>query len=149
MQPTVRSALPTDLDAMVDLLGLLFAQEADFTPNPELQRAALSRILASPELGCLLVALVQGEAIGMASLLYTISTAEGGAAAWLEDMVVHPDFRNMGVGSRLLKEATRTCREKGIRRITLLTDKSNDSAKRFYAHHGFSESAMVPFRLYC
>lgn len=149
MQPNVRAACPNDLDTMVDLLGLLFAQEADFEPNREHQRRALSSILSSPELGSLLVALVQGEVVGMVSLLYTISTAEGGTAAWLEDMVVLPEFRNSGAGSRLLEEAQRICHEKGIRRITLLTDKNNHSAKRFYTRHGFCESAMVPFRRHC
>lgn len=146
MPPVVRSACPNDLDAMVELLGLLFAQEADFAPNRGLQRSALSSILSSPGLGTLLVALVDGEVVGMVSLLYTISTAEGGAAAWLEDMVVLPELRNSGVGSRLIEEATRVCHEKGIRRITLLTDKNNHSAQRFYMRHGFYESAMVPFR---
>lgn len=149
MQLTVRAACLDDLDAMVGLLQLLFAQEADFEPNPERQRVALRAILAAPELGTLLVAEVQTEVIGMVNLLYTISTAEGGVAAWMEDMVVHPRFRGVKIGSRLLDAAVEICRSKAIQRLTLLTDQSNESAQRFYRRHGFATSEMVPFRRRC
>lgn len=148
MELVVRDATPDDLNAMVDLLGLLFSQEADFQPDPDRQRQALSKILAARELGSVLVAQAQGKVVGMVSLLYTISTAEGGAAAWLEDMVVHPDFRGHGIGSLLLDAAAKTCRTKGVRRVTLLTDRSNAPAQRFYQRHGFVASAMTPYRRY-
>jgi GNAT superfamily N-acetyltransferase len=143
---TVRRACVQDLDAMVELLGILFSQEADFAPNPEHQRTALLKILQSPELGTLLVAHDDFVVVGMVSLLYTVSTAEGGAAAWLEDMVVRPQLRHQGLGKRLLSAALDVCRSKGIRRVTLLTDRTNELAQRFYRQHGFADSAMTPMR---
>jgi len=146
MELTVRAARLEDLEAMVELLGRLFGQEAEFHANPERQRAALRSILALPDHGSLLVAQWLPEIVGMVSLHYTISTAEGGTAAWLEDMVVDPRFRGRGVGSRLVEAAFATCRTKGVRRVTLLTDKVNASAQRFYRRHGFAESPMLPMR---
>lgn len=35
----------------------------------------------------------------------------------------------------------------GCRRITLLTDKANESAQRFYKKHGFAPSTMIPMRI--
>lgn len=149
MQLTVRAACLDDLDAMVGLLQLLFTQEADFEPHPERQRVALRAILAAPEFGTLLVAQVEAEVVGMVSLLYTVSTAEGGVAAWLEDMVVQPRWRGAQIGSRLLDAAVEICRSKAIHRLTLLTDTCNESAQRFYRRHGFAASEMVPFRRRC
>ena len=79
--------------------------------------------------------------------LFTVSTAEGGRAAWLEDMVVHPARRGHGIGERLVHEALSGAQAAGCSRVTLLTDATNSSAMRFYLRAGFVRSHMVPFRL--
>ena len=65
----------------------------------------------------------------------------------LEDLVIRQEHRGQGYGSRILKHAIEFARQKKFLRITLLTDKPNQSRK-FYLKHGFSESGMVPMRLY-
>jgi GNAT superfamily N-acetyltransferase len=84
----------------------------------------------------------------MVSLLFTISTAEGGPVCWLEDMVVRPHQRGSGVGSLLLHHAIEHARGNGYRRITLLTDRVNAGAIRFYGRHGFRPSEMNVLRLH-
>ncbi len=83
----------------------------------------------------------------MVSLLFTVSTAEGGPACWLEDMVLHPNWRHSGLGTRLLQHAMDWARNRGFARISLLTDKTNEGAIRFYQRQGFVESAMTVLRL--
>jgi GNAT superfamily N-acetyltransferase len=83
----------------------------------------------------------------MVSILYTVSTAEGGRAAWLEDMVVSPELRGSGIGEQLLQTALKESRAAGCKRITLLTDAVNERAIQFYARTGFKPSAMIPLRL--
>ena len=83
----------------------------------------------------------------MITILFTVSTVEGGRAAWLEDMVVHPDWRRRGIGRHLLNHALAEVKMAGGTRITLLTDCKNRQAMRFYSRAGFVRSAMVPFRL--
>ena len=143
----VRRATPADVPQLCGLLTLLFAQEADFTPDPERQTRALSLIIEQPDVGHIYCA-TDGKLIaGMVSILFTISTAEGGRAAWLEDMVVNPAYRGSGIGKRLLNEAIRQARSAGCSRITLLTDATNTLAMQFYGRSGFVRSQMVPFRL--
>jgi len=81
------------------------------------------------------------------NLLFTVSTAEGGPAAWLEDLVVLPDRRGRGIGGELLAAAIASARGRGCTRITLLTDETNAPAQRFYGRAGFKRSRMVPYRL--
>jgi ribosomal protein S18 acetylase RimI-like enzyme len=140
-------AAAKDLPQMVDLLTVLFTDEAEFQPNPEKQRRALEAILANPTIGTIYVAREGKRVVAMASLLYTISTAEGGKAAWFEDLVVHPDERKRGIGEALLKHVVTQARAAGITRITLLTDMQNERAQAMYRRAGFVGSPMRPMRL--
>jgi ribosomal protein S18 acetylase RimI-like enzyme len=147
MAIAIEPARAQDLPPMADLLGRLFAQEADFHPDPEAQLRGLRLILAAPDQGQLLVAR-EGEAVlGMVSLLWSVSTALGGPVAWLEDLVVAPERRGQGLGRALLAAAVALCRDRSLDRITLLTDRDNARARAWYAASGFRASAMVPMRL--
>ncbi len=143
----INLATAKDIPAMSALLGILFSQEAEFQPDENAQYRGLVSIINQPELGVIIVARKGGEVLGMVSLLYTISTALGSRVAILEDMVVSPNARGSGVGTKLLQYAIQFARLKGCQRITLLTDADNTSAHSLYQKQGFTPSAMIPFRL--
>lgn len=143
----ISPATKFDIPALCGLLDILFSQEAEFSPNHESQSRGLALIIGSPDVGHILVARKGNEVVGMAGLLYTVSTALGGKVALLEDMVVSPAARGAGIGTQLLQKAVELARRNGCRRITLLTDNVNVSAQRFYQTHGFSLSPMIPMRL--
>lgn len=143
----ITPASSSDIPALCDLLKLLFSQEADFKPDDDAQRRGLARIISSPDIGLIVVARQDGQVVGMVNLLYTVSTALGDRVALLEDMVVSPSARGVGVGSQLLEQAIQCARLNGCKRITLLTDKVNKSAQRFYKRLGFDFSEMIPMRL--
>lgn len=142
----IRTATRKDLPALTSLLGQLFAQEAEFVPNPAASARGLAMILASPGTGTILVADRDDRAAGMVVLLYTVSTALGARVAILEDMVVDQASRGDGIGRQLLAHAIETARTGGCQRITLLTDHDNIKAHRLYQSVGFTRSPMVPFR---
>jgi ribosomal protein S18 acetylase RimI-like enzyme len=135
-----------DLPALVELLGVLFAQEAEFQPDAAKQAAGLRAILRAADVGRVLVARDGSEVVGMVGLLFLPSTALGGRVAVLEDMVVRPDCRGSGTGSELLRAAVAHAAAAGCLRITLLTDADNAAAQRFYGRHGFERSPMIPMR---
>jgi GNAT superfamily N-acetyltransferase len=143
----IRPATADDIPQLCTLLSILFTQEADFQPDAGKQSAALRQILEHPETARILVLREGDDIIGMVSLLFTISTACGGKAALLEDMIVHPARRGDGLGGTLLQAAIALARREGCLRITLLTDRANDAAMRFYQRHGFGISEMMPLRL--
>lgn len=143
----ISPATLSDIPQLCELLELLFSQEAEFQPNRALQSAGLRQIIEHPDGGQILVLRNGRSIIGMVNLLFTISTALGGRVAILEDMVIQSARRGSGSGSILLQAAINLARSSGCRRITLLTDRTNGSAQRFYQRHGFSSSAMIPLRL--
>lgn len=136
-----------DLPDLVALLGILFSQEAEFIPDDARQTRALDKILSDESVGRVYVAREDGRVVAMATLLYTISTAEGGVAALLEDVIVLPGNRGRGVGTALLKHALEEARKQGVLRITLLTDAQNSRAQSLYLKLGFAPSSMTPMRL--
>ncbi len=123
------TATAKDLPQLVELLHVLFTDEAEFQPNADKQKRALEAILANPTLGRLFVA------------------REGGKAALFEDLVVHPDERKRGIGEALLKHVVAQARADGVLRITLLTDMQNERAQAMYRRAGFVGSPMRPMRL--
>ena len=140
-------AVSKDLPQLVALLGQLFEQEAEFTADAVKQEAALKLIFADPSLGRLYVARDGSRVVAMASLLFTVSTAEGGKAALFEDLVVRPDYRKQGIGARLLEYVIAQARAEGVLRMTLLTDMQNEQAQVLYRKLGFVGSPMKPMRL--
>jgi len=143
----IAAATPRDVSALVHLLSLLFAVEKDFTPDPVRQRRGLLKIIREPRSGIILVMKKGSAVVGMVNLIFTVSTAEGGRVAILEDLVLEPGYRGQGLGSKLVRYAIRYVRDRGMTRITLLTDRTNRRAITFYQRQGFIRSAMIPLRL--
>ncbi|MDB6110348.1 MAG: hypothetical protein JWR69_2098 [Pedosphaera sp.] len=144
----IEPATLDDLPQLADLLIELFTAESDFQPDRTKQLRGLRHIIEHPEIGRILVAREGSEIVGMVSLLFTISTAEGGPVALLEDMIVRSTHRGQGLGPRLLQHAIQCAQAQGLSRITLLTDGHNAKAIGLYAKHGFKPSGMLPMRLH-
>jgi GNAT superfamily N-acetyltransferase len=141
------TALPVDVPQLVELLGVLFTQEHELSPDPERQRRALELILADPSRARIYVARAGGKVIGMAALHFTTSTAEGGRVAGLEDCVVHPEQRGKGTGEKLLSYVLEQAKAEGALRVMLLTDGDNAGAQALYRKMGFTPSSMLAMRL--
>ena len=147
MNRKISIACLNDLPELADLLNDLFTQDIEFVPDLEKQKNGLEAIIRNPEIGEILVLKGDGKILGMVGLLYSISTALGGKVAILEDMIIHQDYRQKGLGKELLGEAIRFSKERNCLRLTLLTDFNNDTAINFYQHFGFKRSEMIPMRL--
>ena len=143
----IEMATTSDVPMLCILLDCLFSQEVEFKPDHKTQSRGLEMILNNNNIGNIFVAKKNEKIIGMVILLYTVSTALGERVVLLEDMVVSPDERELGIGSMLLDHAVKYATEKGCKRITLLTDKMNIRAQKFYKQHKFNCSSMIPFRM--
>lgn len=137
----------SDLPQLVELLGILFTQEAELSPDPEKQRRALEIILAEPARARIFVAREGDAIVAMAALHFTTSTAEGGKVAWFEDCIVRPERRGKGIGKALLEHVIAQARAEGALRVMLLTDGDNATAQALYRKSGFRDSSMLAMRL--
>ena len=147
MKPQFGTAQPADVPQLVELLGILFAQEAELSPDPEKQRRALEIILSDASRARLYVARDGNTIVAMAALHFTTSTAEGGRVAWFEDCIVRPEHRRKGIGKALLEHVVAQARAEGALRVMLLTDGDNERAQALYRKAGFGDSSMLAMRL--
>jgi len=142
----IEPATIEDLDELVDLLTVLFGEEADFQPDPRKQETGLRLILEQPSRGRIFVVRNDNAIFGMVSLLFSISTAAGGFALNMEDVIIHPEHRHQGYGTQLMEHVFDFARKKDFTRITLLTDKMSAESQSFFRKHGFEHSEMIPMR---
>jgi GNAT superfamily N-acetyltransferase len=143
----VEPATIEDLPALAALVMELLELQEDFTPNREAQEIGIRLILEEPNRGRIFVLRHDERIIAMVNLLFTISTAMGGFVILMEDVVVHPDHRGQGYGSRLVEHVVAFARQKGFQRITLLADKLSSESQGFFRNHGFVFSHLIPMRL--
>ncbi len=63
--------------------------------------------------------------------------------AYLELLALLPDFQNQGVGSALLGWLEQEALHREARSLWACASSFNEQALRFYARHGFAETAML------
>ena len=138
---SIRKAQLDDLRVMARLIGELFAIEADFKIDFKKQYAGLKLLFENAEAD-ILVAKYKNTAVGMVTMQRVISSAEGGYAGLIEDVVVSEAYRGMGVGHRLIEAVGALAKERGYVRLQLGADSDNAPALEFYRKLGFEKSNL-------
>lgn len=60
----------------------------------------------------------------------------------ITNIAVHPEYRRMGIGKKLLEELINISKKSGITRITLEVRKSNTVAQSLYIKYGFKPAGI-------
>ena len=122
---------------------VLVAQYWEFEGIPDFEpdavRAQLERLLSSPSLGAVWVAIEAHRSVGYLSLVYVFSLEHRGITAEIDEFFVVPEHRGSGLGSQLLAEAEAESVRHGCTNISLQIGCSNRRANEFYRRHGYSE----------
>lgn len=139
---TLSTATGQDIPELIELLGVLFSIEQDFTPAPEKQQRGLAALLESPTGHIAIARDNLGRAIGMATAQLVISTAEGAPSAWIEDVVIRDEWRGKGLGRNLLDAVLDWARAQGATRAQLLADLDNTPALAFYDRLGWQATRL-------
>ena len=84
----------------------------------------------------------------MVSAQLVISTAQGTASAWIEDMVIDAEFRGCGIGKQLLQKTLDWAKSKGATRAQLLVDIENTEALGYYQHLNWESTQLQARRVF-
>jgi GNAT superfamily N-acetyltransferase len=90
---------------------------------------------SDPIIGAL-IAEVDGKLAGSALWHRSFSTARGEEVMYLEDLVVLPDFRRVGVADALMKEVAKVAISRGYNAIFWMMMAWNNGARAFYEKIG-------------
>ena len=141
----VRQAKATDLADLVSLLQILFEIEEDFVFDEARQQQGLMLMLENSQ-GVVLVAENTNGVIGMCTGQLVISTAEGGQAVLVEDVVVLPAWQGKGAGRCLMNSIADWAATQKASRLQLLADRNNNSALTFYNKVGWQMTELICVR---
>jgi len=141
----VRQAQDSDLADLVSLLQILFEIEKDFFFDEARQQQGLMLMLENRQ-GVILVAENSNRVIGMCTGQLVISTAEGGPAVLVEDVVVLPAWQGRGVGRYLISSIADWAATQKASRLQLLADRNNNSALTFYNKVGWQMTELICLR---
>jgi GNAT superfamily N-acetyltransferase len=146
---TYNEAIETDIADLVSLLSVLFSIEKDFNPDLTKQQKGLELLIKNNATTTIQVARNSaGKVIGMVTAQLVISTAQGAASAWIEDMVVDSSHRRLGVGKQLLEHTLAWAKSKGATRAQLLVDIANTDALGYYEHLKWESTQLQARRVF-
>lgn len=134
----IREATIDDADRIASLLYDDMCDQGE-----EVERQALARMVMRTferkDDGTLVLVAVQGDAppFGVLIACEKPSVRFGGWAMWVEELYVSPDSRLGGVGRRLVVEALKVCRERGLVGVDLEAYRMNTAASILYRTIGF------------
>lgn len=149
---TAPSIIPATL-ADVPRLAPLFDRYRQFYNIPSNESASetfLQERLSANESVIFLALVMSGSGASPAGFiqLYPSFSSISLCRAWiLNDVFVHPDFRRLGVGRALMRQAAQHCVDTGAGQLWLQTDVTNTKAQRLYEACGMTRKEILEYTL--
>jgi ribosomal protein S18 acetylase RimI-like enzyme len=135
---TQRPAHADDVPRLLELMANFYAEDAMSFVQ---QRAddALRRLIADRAVGWVTVTCHSSTIVGYLAATLGYSLEFGGPYGLIDEVYVHPDYRNHGLGTALIEEMLRACAAKGLVAVRLELERVNDGALRLYHRLGFEK----------
>jgi GNAT superfamily N-acetyltransferase len=143
----------TDLVTMREALQELEIRDVDYWDPEEIEKmyrvagwwkgeydaSELPRLISSSFVFIVALDPTTGKAVGMGRAI-----SDGISDAYLQDLMVLPEYRDLGVGTRIVKVLVEACISRGITWIALIAEPGTEN---FYLPNGFSPMiGYVPMR---
>ncbi len=100
------------------------------------EESLLRTIFGDPPLAHVLLAEIDGRAVGFASYFFSYSTFLARPGFWLDDLYVDADVRSRGVGRAILTRLAHLARRRGCGRIEWTAAVTNERGLAFYRRNG-------------
>lgn len=137
----VRSPDTDAVDALVDLWVDLAAEQRQYDSHvrAEANRTQIREFMLRHVVGDRVFVATDSDAI-VGFVTFTVDTdpyEQDVTRGIVEHLYVHPDHRDEGIGTQLLRRAEDALTDRGVDVVSLQVMVDNDPARRFYRRHGF------------
>lgn len=142
----IEKAKKTDLDKLAELYleGYKGLEEYSYT-HPEDVKAYMDWLWRRDPEG-MFVAKVEGKIVGfVAGDANWFSKREHRKVGAIHEIVVHPEYRGMGIGHALMEKILEYFRSKGLDLAELWVGDENHKAIEFYRKFGFRENGQYNY----
>lgn len=137
--PLGRPARIEDESAVIALMRDFYAEE-NLVFDEVVTPRAVRELLASPELGTVLLLAHAGAAVGYLVVTYGFSLEFHGRYALLDELYLVPAARGRGWGRHALDAAAGTARSAGVAALRLEVNRANTRARSAYLKCGYKDN---------
>lgn len=137
---------PGDIGYLTYLHGILYAKEYGYDQTFEVYVAnGLTDFVHSfsPDKDRIWLAEISGQIIGSIAIV-----GHSRVEAQLRWFLVHPDYRGLGLGRELMKEALKFCKECKYKTIFLWTTSELSAARHLYTRAGFKKTEVKTHKIW-
>jgi GNAT superfamily N-acetyltransferase len=140
----LRKICPAELPQLLALYRHLHPDDPQLPLTPDLE-ALWQQITDNPHL-FYFVADFAGQLVSTCTLTVIPNlTRAARPYGLIENVVTHPDFRNQGHATALLRLALQTAWEQNCYKVMLLTSRQDEDTLRFYQKAGFETGSKTAF----
>ena len=145
---TVRGAVEGDIRAIAGFNRAMAVETEGKELEPAVALEGVTAIVRRRELGFYLVAEVEAEVVGQLMITTEWSDWRNGFFWWIQSVYVKPQFRRVGVYSRLYERVREMAQAAGdVRGIRLYVAKENVGAQRVYERLGMGDSGYLMYEV--
>ena len=138
MEYTTKLVTIDDYDAIFALWDSTEQSRRALNPIDD-SRDGIDRYLKRNPTTCF-AAVMDGSIVGV------ILSGHDGRRGIIHHLCVHPDFRRMGIASRLVAMAEEALQKEGIQKVFGLVFKDNDAANMFWETQGYTARTNLNYR---
>ena len=138
MEYTTKLVTIDDYDAIFALWDSTEQSRRALNPVDD-SREGIDRYLQRNPNTCF-ATIMDGKIIGV------ILSGHDGRRGIIHHLCVHPDFRRMGIASRLVAMAEEALQKEGIQKVFGLVFKDNDAANMFWETQGYTVRTNLNYR---
>ncbi len=145
---TVRQAVEGDVQTIAGFNRAMAVETEGKELEPAVVLEGVTAIVRRRELGFYLVAEVEAEVVGQLMITTEWSDWRNGFFWWIQSVYVKPEFRRVGVYSRLYERVREMAQAAGdVRGIRLYVAKENVGAQRVYERLGMGDSGYLMYEV--
>jgi len=136
-QITYTQATMKDLDGLAEMFDA-YRQFYGQSTNLEAAKTFLSSRIVNKE-SIIFVAYKNEKAVGFVQMYPSFSSVSMKRLWILNDLFVQNEYRKLGIGTSLMKQAEIFARKDNAKGIVLNTQKTNETAQRVYRANGYKQ----------